>query len=873
MPRIRITRNTKWFSVHTHSKFSAKDALPAVKDIVARASELGYRGLALTDHGNIAGSVELYQECKKVGIKPFPGSELYLVKDRSDKKAKRYHVGVLAYTTEGYRNLVHLSTLTHEHFYHKPLIDLADMAELHQQGKTKGLALTTGCYFGLVIQTLIHDGYMAAKQLVATFAGWFDTYVEVQAHCIDHGEGVPDELLIARLLARIARELGLPLVVTQDSHYVAQEEREVHENLKALVSFGPDPDDAVFPGDGFHLADEEWVRSHHDPEIFERGLAGLEVLLAKWDIAIPEMDHYDYRVPDVGNVVEVKRRVIRECIKRGLGRAYRQQIDLEFEIIDVARMWGYLGLVTRVCDHMREVNMFFQIRGSAGGSLVCWLLGITNVDPLKWKLRMDRFLSKDRTKPPDIDIDVESDRRQELIDWIAGEYALVQIGTWGTLSIDKQEDGGGSLSEMYFGVMRRMGTPVKHIDADDREDLIRLSDMEVYSNIGKHAAGLVITTNRVELRSQVPMAWIASSQTMVSQYDGPTIESLGLVKLDVLGVKNLSVLRQCLLNLGRDPAEGLDWIPLRDPSVMRMLSKGLTAGVFQLEGKTSAREVKRLKPTTIKDVIAAMALFRPGVMRSGGMTDYIERKHGESEVPGRHPILAAATGDTYGVMLYQDSVIEVLRNIGLSQEELNAMLKAVKASNKNVAQAKVTMEKHKAEVYRLSKEAGMEEGEVDWLWGAIEGFSDYSFNRSHATIYGITAWRCAYLSYHHPLEFHAALLAVASGSDKERGYQIATRARRIRLLKPDVNSAGATYKVDPKGQGIRRGLTSIKSIGPATARKIEEQQPFTSIEDFCDRVNISGVKDWHNDKTYDTGSLKVLAEAGALTPLGVTQDG
>jgi DNA polymerase-3 subunit alpha len=418
-----------------------------------------------------------------------------------------------------------------------------------------------------------------------------------------------------------------------------------------------------------------------------------------------------------------------------------------------------------------------------------------------------------------------------------------------------------------------MGTPVTHIEEEDREALHRLSDMELYSNQGKHAAGLVITTNRTELRAQVPMAWIASSKTMVSQYDGPTIEALGLVKLDVLGVKNLSVLRQCLINMGRNPKDGLDWIPLRDPKVMAMISKGLTAGVFQLEGKTSAREVKRLKPTTIKDVIAAMALFRPGVMRSGGMTDYIERKHRQEEVPQRHEVLAKATADTYGVMLYQDSVIEVLRNIGLSQEELNAMLKAVKASNKNVAQAKTTMEKHRAEVYRLCEEVGMKEEEIDWLWKAIEGFSDYSFNRSHATIYGITAWRCAYLSFHHPLEFHAALLAVASGSDKERDYQIATRARQIHLLKPDVCNSGATYTVDPKGRGIRRGLTSIKGVGVATAREIERKQPFNDLKDFCDRVKISGIKDWAVDGTYEVGALQTLAEAGALKPLGVTIDG
>lgn len=875
MAKIVLKRNSKYWSLHTHSKYSDNDALPSVAEIVAEAKRLGYRGLALTDHGNMAGSVELYRECVKAGIKPFPGSEFYLVTDRGDKKAKRYHVGLVAYTTEGYRNLIRISTRSHRQFHHKPLLDLGDLAELSEAGHTAGIALTTGCFFGLVQQTLIQHGYQEAKRVVAMYASWFDTYVEIQQHKIDHGEGVLSEEEITEALLKMAGELELPVVITQDSHYTVAADKPVHDALKRLVAFGPEPDDAVFPGSGFHMVGDDWMIEHHGPEVYEAGLAGLERLLDLWDLHIAEIDDYHYSVPDVGELNRVKRRVVRRAAELGLAskKRYYDQIMLEFEIIDHARMWGYLGLVAQVCDHMREAKMFFQIRGSAGGSLVCYLLGIAEHDPIKWKLRMDRFLSKDRTKPPDIDIDVESNRRQELIDWIGQTYAVAQIGTWRVYSISGEgEDGKGSLRVRYLSRQRAMGKDPDwdKVSAADRAMMTELSGRELYSGAGTHPAGLLVTNTRSELEEQVPLMWNANSKLLVTQYDGKVVESLGLVKLDVLGVRNLDILRLCLLNMGRDPADGLGFIPLTDRETFSALSKGQVAGVFQLEGFTSSREVRVLKPNKIGDVIAAMALFRPGVMVSGGMKTFMDRRFKNEPVPEMHPILHRATRETYGVLLYQDSVIEILREIGMEAEDLTAMLKAIKASNKNVTEARKVMEHYKPAVYDMCERAGIDRFQTEWLWEGIEGFSDYSFNRAHATIYGITAYRCAYLSQHHPVEFHAAMLAATAGFDKEKPYIIATRARGIRLLKPDVSYSGSSYSVDPKGRGIRRGLTSIKGIGPAIGQEIESKQPFTSMEDFASRVTpriVSGVADYLNDKSFATGRLNTLYEAGALNSL------
>lgn len=877
MTRLKITRNPqKYWSVHTHSRFSHNDALCPVDEIVAEAKRLGYRGLALTDHGNMAGSVQLYKECKKAGIKPFPGSEIYLVKDRGDKKAKRYHAGLVAYTTQGYRNLVHISTLSHKNFYNKPLLDLADLAQLHEDGRTEGVALTTGCYFGLVIQTLINDGYEACKQVVAMFASWFDTYVEIQAHDIEHEEANGwTERSISDMLMSISEILNLPVVITQDSHYTTADERELHNSLKSLVSFGSDPDDGLFPGDGFHLADDKWMQAHHTDEVYEAGLKGLERLLSKHDMYVPELEEYDYRIPVTTHdpLTAMKRRVIKQALKKGLPKKYFDRIDEEMEIIEVARMEGYMMMVAEICDHMRQVEMFFQIRGSAGGSVVCWLLGITSVDPLKWNLRMDRFLSKDRTKPPDIDIDVEHDRRKELLDWLGDKYALIQIGAYRAYSIEGEGDERkGSLRVRYLSRKRATGQVAdwSKVTESEHTQMLQLSKKEVLSGYQPHPAGVIITTSRKELESQVPFMWVANSKTMVSQYDGDDSEAIGLVKLDVLGVKTLSVLRRCLINMGRSPKDGMDWIPLTDRATYKMIASGDTAGMFQLEGATAARGVKRLKPGKIGDVIAAMALFRPGVMSSGAMDSFLSRKSKEEETPQRHKVIMDATKETFGILLYQDQVIEILRTLGMGADDLTKFLKAVKASNKNVHGAAQVMEHYSPIVQRMCVDAGMGDLDVQWLWEALEAFAEYSFNRAHATIYGITAYRCAYLAVNHPLEFHAALLAVAAATDKERAYMSATRKRGIRLLKPCVNGSLATYSVDPKKKGIRRGLVAIKGIAYKTADEIVKHQPYKDMDDFAERVNpstVSGIAEYKKTGEFTVGKMEALHDADAFQQL------
>jgi DNA polymerase-3 subunit alpha len=376
----------------------------------------------------------------------------------------------------------------------------------------------------------------------------------------------------------------------------------------------------------------------------------------------------------------------------------------------------------------------------------------------------------------------------------------------------------------------------------------------------------VITSTPHEFDQLVPMAYMASRKGYVSQYHLKGIEDLGLVKLDVLGSKTLTVLKQCMDNLGWSMKD-LDQITLKDRKTYSTLRTGETAGIFQLEGNSSKWGTKSLKPDRIEDVIAAMALFRPGVQRVKGDKHYIARKHGREPVPDRHELINKVTADTYGIMLYQEQVIDVLRALGMDADNLTAFLKAVKASNSNIGDAAAVIKGYQEWLREQMERVGMGAEDQKFLDEAIAGFAEYGFNRAHATVYGITAYRCAYLVTHHPLEFHAALLAVAANTDKEAQYLRAARARGVRVLQPSINISGPSYTVDPERGVIRRGLSSIKGIGDKSAEVLAKGSPYRDLDELVERVSHTAVNGWGD---YDgspeslTGTLSKLRDQGFL---------
>lgn len=890
--KIKIRRtptpeNSGFWSLHTHSRFSVNDALSDVTEIVNTVADMGQRAIGLTDHGNIAGSVQLYKAAHKRGIAPFPGSELYVVADRRNMKQRKFfHMLVNAYTSEGYKNLVKLSTNTFENFYYKQIVGLPDLAEMHEAGLLRGLSATSGCFYGMVSQHLVNGDVFAAKNLLSTMAKWFDPYfVEIQNHYIERDEnsGLGDVERSAMLVS-IADELGIPVVITQDSHYCHLDQKPAHETLKRLVAFGEDVDDAVFPGDGFHLASDDWMRSHHEDH-YEKGMEGLNHLLGLHDLSIPQLDNYSYNIPFT--VADPNGALRERCVKAledmNLSNPkYLERLNTELEIIIDTGMAGYLILVSEVTDWCRENKVFYQARGSASGSIVCWLAGITQADPIKWNLIFERFISRDRTKPPDIDLDVEHERRKELVEWLHTRFVVHHIGTWMEyfLEDEENEESRGSLKVKYYASLRKQGKPLvpwEDIPAEEKEALMVLSKVKTGDNqrpgafyaYGTHPAGMVLTTTEDEFNSLVPTMKISSSDTFVTQYDMDDIESLGLVKLDVLGLKTLTVLHKTMEFLGRDVFEGLQWIPMSDSKTFRMIAKGDTDGVFQLEGFTTKRGCKSLKPTSVKDIVAAMALFRPATMTSGATSTYIARKHKEENTPERHEIIDRHVKQTYGIMLFQEQVIAVLRDLGMNPDDLTAFLKAVKASNESIGSAGDVISGYRNQVFSLAESKGMGENDLDWLWEAIEGFAKYGFNQAHSTAYGLTAYRCAYLASNHPVEFHAALLSVAAGNkDKEPMYLKTARNRKVRVVSPDINKSGVSYL--PEGDYVRKGLLSVKGIGEKTATEIIDKRPeggYKSLEELCSLVSgrsVTGARPFMTSGDSGVGSIGKLMESGVF---------
>ena len=909
---IRLTppHDPAIWNLHSHSRYSWGDAMPTVEAMVERVVALKQPALGNTDHGNMAGTTHLYKACQRAGIKAYPGSELYVVPSREAHKAaktpearaetKRRHMCVVAYTNEGYRNLVHLSTMTHLNFHNKPLIDLADITELGEAGRLKGIAATSGCYFGLPIQMLMNDRLDGAKAMLAVMDKAFDRfYVELQNHNIDQGDGWTDST-IADTMLDLATEMGLPCVLTQDAHYALAGDQHDHDAWKRLVAFGDDPDDAVFPGDGFHLGDTSWFLRHHEGKRLAAGREGLLDLLDAHDLTIPALDHYSYNIPLT--VADPDGEITRKCLvglawrraqaeaagKRALGQRYEDRLLEELEIVRDTGMSGYLLLVAECTDWLREQKIMYATRGSASGSMINWCLLVTQLDPIKWTLPFDRFISRDRTKPPDVDLDIEHDRRLDFITWLRGRFAVHQIGTWLKYSMNDEEDGedgGGSLLRAYYSVKNRTSdSDVKitwgQVPREDRNQLHRLSDRVLLKAAGVHPAGLVLTTSEEELRDLVPLMRIGSSKTMVTQYAMKEVESLGLVKLDVLGLKTLTVLRHALANLGKDYDDWLDpsWIPFNDSATYTTISAGNTDGVFQLDGYAARTGCKDLKPRNIHEVIAAMALFRPAIMNSGATASYVRRKHGHEQAPKRHPLIASVVDSTHGIVLYQDQVIGILKAMGMTPDDYTLFLKAVKSSNDNVEWAQGIIAQFRPGLEAKAQELGFTEADWDWLWHAIEGFGNYGFNIAHASAYGVLAYYCAYLLAHHPKEYYAALLAVAAGEPKqgkkrtkEDVYSSAARKNGIRLLKADVNYSGVTYTVDKRG--VRKGLLSVNRVGKIIARCIVDGRgdtPFTSLDDFCSRVNaskVSGIKEYRQSGDSSTGVLGILVEAGTFNTI------
>lgn len=876
--------STYW-SAHTHSKYSAKDALPEVSAIVDRVASMGQPALGLTDHGNMGGAFQLYRECRKAGIEPLPGVEAYLTFDRTYAKST-WHAGMLALSERGYRNLVGLSNLAHERYYRKPLLDFAELAQLSEDGLLADIAVLSGCHYGVLHRILSEGSARSAESVLTALDRWFGggCYVEIQHHDRDEYE---EEALNDALLA-VANAVGLPVVITQDSHYVHAEDQRVHDFMKRLGSWSDDPDDATFPGSPYCLVGESWMRGHHSERVFDAGIAGLADLLGKASVRIPEMDTFTVFIPDTPGVDDpdselrtrvyaaLDRKIESGVVAKSKRGAYVARLEEELDILEHAGFASYLLFTQMVCRWMADRDILTSSRGSASGSLTCWLLDVTVLDPVKWGIDFGRFLTKDRTKPPDIDVEVEDDRRAEVVSWLAETFPASQIGTWSTWRARGQEDdeedqARGSIVRDYLGMVAKTGGSLVNgkIPHDDFELIQALSEFGPYKSYGVHASGVLVAPDE-QVMGLVPKMIVKSSDTMVTSFDMDDIEALGLMKVDLLGSKALTVMRDLQRSTGIDRWD----VPLNDRATYAAMGNGATIGCFQLEGRATRSGLKSLKPSNINDVIAAMALFRPAPMNSGATSDYVSRKHGAAQVPQRHQILMGITAKTYGVVLYQEQMMDVLRAIGMSREDLNRFLKAIKASNANVGNAAEVIAGYNEVVMKLAIDAGMSHEDCSWLWSQVLEFAGYSFNLAHATAYGLLAYQSAWFRVNHPVQFWTAMLsAYSSGGTLAKSHDTYLRAARedkVTVRQPHVNHSGAGYRAD--GDAIRKGLVSIPGVGAKAAEEIAAHAPYTSVMDLIDRTNnrlVTGCASLKKGHSLESagGVMSALFAAGALAGL------
>lgn len=926
----------RWFGMHNHSHYSVVDGMTPPSELVSVAAQMGYPAFGISDHGNMAGAGIVYQECKKQGILPYIGVEAYLLDPRADldtPKADRYHVGLYARTEEGYKGLVKAVSLSHTRprFARFPRLTLDDLAALAED-YGDGIILTTGCYFGWPQQMLAKGGN--PKDAVATYAAMFPhTYVEVQHHNIDHSKtaepsNFTDDLMVEAML-EIADELGLPAIATQDAHYTYESQKPAHAMMKRMVYGGGEDE---FPGDSFHLADEAFVGAHYYDDQWDRVMEGNQALLDQNELTIPPLDKFAVHVPRVvKNPNHHLRRLCNQALDRIVPKGHRRRgtydkrLAYELGVIRQLGMPNYFVKWYNLVEKARSQAICIEARGSANGSLVCYLLGVTQVDPIVENTMFERFLSADRIKPPDIDMDVEHEYRAWFIEELSREFGAVQIGSWGKLGA-RDEDDRGSVLVSYLSHLRRKteadtvamaarhnekieaegkGTKVtkgealelakeayrshyghiktlsdvRTVSVEDYKQLRELARMDsVYRSYGVHAAGVLLGSHEVPIRDYIPTMLVASSDTVVTQFDGENVEVWGNLKDDILGQHTLTIMRYCQQLIGRDDPTDFTWIPKDDNKACALLREGRTdTGIFHFEGYTKAKGGKELGVRNTRDAVLVQALYMPGCMdvaegHTVSQKDlYIQRRRdsmARSRVKYLGPMFESALKGTYGAVVFQEQVIEIMRGLGMSIAGINTFFKVVKDSGKGaIGRNQDRLDAVREEFDVLCEDAGID---ADEAWRMTAAFVAYGFNKAHATGYGIRSYRCAYLKAHYPLEFMTAVLTINAGNKKEAVYVREARHIDIRIAPADVNTSGASWTLDKRRGAIRRGLVSIPGVGMKAAEDIAANAPYASITDLIARTNgrtVTGGKSYNGAPESLTGVLRALYTNGALNSL------
>jgi len=874
----------KFTHLHVHTQYSLLDGLPKIDELLDYAKSLQMDSLAITDHGVLYGAVEFFKKAKAKGIKPIIGCEVYLAYESMYQKRphiddKKYHLVLLAKNETGYRNLVKLITKAHlEGFYYKPRIDEKLLFE-----NCEGLIALSACLQGKIPKFIIANKFDEAQKLAQKYEYYFgkgNFYLELQDH-----PNIPEQKKVNKALIEIARKYKIPLVATNDSHYLKPEDAKAQDILM-LINTGAKPDDPerlTMLQDDFSLrSPEQMIEAFKDvPEAIENTQRIVEECNFEFNLQKTRLPHFP--LPEDTTPDDYLREL---CIvglkKRGLKLKgeIKQRLEYELETIKKTGFASYFLIVQDVVNWAKENGIITGPgRGSVGGSLVAYLTGITNINPLKYNLLFERFLNPERISMPDIDLDFTDTRRDEVIDYVARKYGrdhVAQIITFGTMAaravvrdvgrvlgypysfcdrIAKLIPFGFTLDEALNKIdeLRQM-----YIGDEKVQKLIDFSKKleGVARHASTHACGVVISpeplTNIVPLQHPTQ-----DDKTIVTQYEMHSIEDLGLLKMDFLGLKNLTIIENTVRLIEKTQGKTIDIhrIPYDDKKTYKLLQEGKTTCVFQLESSGMKRWLRQLKPSQFEDVVTILALYRPGPMQF--IPEYVERKRGKRKIEYLHPKLKNILKPTYGFPVFQEQIMQIAQEIaGFSLSEADILRKAI---GKKIASL---LKKQKEKFINGAVNQGIQREIAEKIWSWFLPFARYGFNKSHSCGYATIAYQTAYLKAHFPVEFMASVLA-CERQDVERIAFLLEECKRmgIEVLPPDVNESFENFTVVDKNR-IRFGLLAIKNVGHNLVEAIVQERKrggkYQSIADFLTRINI---------KDLNRKSMEALIKAGVFDKL------
>lgn len=871
--------------LHLHTHYSLLDGMSRMPELMDCAQELGFEAIALTDHGVLYGAIEFYEEARSRGIKPIIGCEVYVAtRSRFDKEPKlddrQYHLTLLAKNNQGYGNLVKLATQAQlEGFYYKPRVDHELLEKYHE-----GLICLSGCPSGEIPRALQDGNEEKARELALRYRDIFGAdsfYIEIQDHDMDW------EREVTAKLVKLARDLDLPLVATNDGHYTRREDAKAHDVLLCIQTNSNvnDANRMRMETEEFYLrsADEMWERFAELPEALTNTMKIAEA--CNVELALDQRILPHFEVPAGHD----ERSYLHEICTTGLEALYaepdaaaRERLEYELDVIGDMGFSSYLLIAADFVNWAKEHGIPTTVRGSAAGSLVCYTAGITDIDPLHYNLIFERFLNPSRYTMPDIDVDLMDVRRDEVINYVTEKYGadhVAQIITFGTMKARAAVRDVGRALGMTYGEVDRVAKLVPIMStvddalqevpdlrqlAEDDPQVQRLLDLAksldgVARHASTHAAGVVIS--REPLTEYVPLQRNVGDDGVMTQFEMNAIEKIGLLKMDFLGLRNLTVLDRAVRFIGETRGETIDLkeIPLDDSKTFKLLSSGETTGIFQLESDGMRRHVKELQPDRIEDVMALVALYRPGPMAY--IPQYVARRHGREQATARHPLMAAVLERTYGIMVYQEDVMAVAQAVaGYTLAEADKLCYAVR---KKIAHE---LQEHRERFVQGAVGKGLSNGLAEAIFDDFEPFARYGFNQAHATCYGTIAYQTAYLKANYPTEYMTAVLSTELGNTDKIIEAVRECGRlEVTVAPPNVNESESNFAI--KESTIYFGLAAVKNVGAAAAEAIaaaRAAEPYQDFYDFCLRIDQRVVNRRALESLIKVGALDSMGERAAL---------